>query len=47
MPLPECYGCPYIRWVSGPDGTEPKRECDPPMGECPAEFKPEIPIEIE
>ena len=39
MPLKECYSCPYARWISVEDGTEPKLECDPPMGDCPAELE--------
>jgi len=35
--MKECYSCPYARWISIEDATEPKLECDPPMGECPAE----------
>ena len=46
MPLDKCYSCPYARWVSVPDATEPALECDPPMGECPAE-RPEIPRQQE
>ena len=38
MPLPQCYSCPLARWISVEGATEPRLECDPPMGECRAEF---------
>ena len=34
----KCYSCPYARWISEEDSTEPRLECNPPMGECPSEF---------
>ena len=37
MPLEKCYSCPYACWISQLPETEPKLECDPPMGECLAE----------
>ncbi len=30
----KCYSCPYAKWPSLDVSTEPKLECDPPMGEC-------------
>lgn len=41
MILEKCCSCPYAKWVSIEDGTEPQLECDPPMGECLAEFPEE------
>ncbi len=38
MDLTQCYGCKWAHWLSSPDSTEVHCECDPPMGECPAEF---------
>lgn len=32
-----CYSCPFAKWESYEDSTEPHLECDPPMGECPAD----------
>ena len=39
MESKECYSCPYAKWTSEEGTTSPKLECDPPMGECQAEFK--------
>jgi len=35
----KCLSCPFAKWTPRWEGdTNPKLECDPPMGECPLEF---------
>ena len=44
QPLKECYSCPFVTWVCEENGTEPKAQCDPPMGECSADRPVEFAI---